>query len=108
MDVVLLTMKDRPKEEALAQKTLLAQTGVELRVCLVGNGCIPQVVPPGAITVALPENIGIPGGRNAGARALGETEHPGDYLFFLVRVLKGAPRRDEALSTGARRKANTI
>lgn len=69
IDVVVLTMNDRPSEEAAAQETLLAQVGVDVRVCVVGNGCEPDVVPPGALTVRLPENVGIPGGRNAGAEA---------------------------------------
>ncbi|MFD4790783.1 hypothetical protein ACFWN1_27800 [Streptomyces sp. NPDC058459] len=63
-------MNDRPAEEAAAQATLLAQRGVEVRVVVVGNGCRPEVLPPGALTVCLPENVGIPGGRNAGAEAL--------------------------------------
>ncbi|WP_228718616.1 glycosyltransferase family 2 protein [Kitasatospora acidiphila] len=54
-----------------------------MRVCVVGNGCTPVVVPPGARTVVLPENLGIPGGRNEGARALAELDPPADYLFFL-------------------------
>ncbi|MCZ1012192.1 glycosyltransferase family 2 protein [Streptomyces lydicus] len=83
VDVVVLTMGDRPEQEALAQKTLLAQTGIKVRVCVVGNGCTPQVVPSGALTVALPENIGIPGGRNAGADALRAAGDPADYVFFL-------------------------
>ncbi|OIJ93627.1 glycosyltransferase family 2 protein [Streptomyces colonosanans] len=83
VDVVLLTMNDRPEEEALAQKTLLDQAEVEVRVVVVGNGCIPQVVPPGALTVALPENVGIPGGRNAGADALRRAGTPAEYVFFL-------------------------
>ncbi|MER6146872.1 glycosyltransferase family 2 protein [Streptomyces hirsutus] len=83
VDVVVLTMNDRPEEETFAQKTLQAQTGVEVRVCVVGNGCTPQVVPPDAITVALPENVGIPGGRNAGVDALREAGDPAEYVFFL-------------------------
>ncbi|MGI5262400.1 glycosyltransferase family 2 protein [Streptomyces angustmyceticus] len=83
IDVVLLTMNDRPAEEAAAQATLLAQTGVDLRICVVGNGCEPQIVPAGALTVALPENLGIPGGRNAGAEALHTAGDPADLLFFL-------------------------
>ncbi|MFD7624032.1 glycosyltransferase family 2 protein [Streptomyces sp. NPDC059802] len=83
VDVVVLTMGDRPEEEAHAQQTLMAQTGVQVRVCVVGNGCTPQVVPPGALTVALPQNIGIPGGRNVGADALRAAGAPADYVFFL-------------------------
>ncbi|MYR42895.1 glycosyltransferase [Streptomyces sp. SID5910] len=76
-------MNDRPDEEAAAQETLLAQTGVDVRVCVVGNGCEPEVVPPGALTVRLPQNVGIPGGRNAGADALGREPDPAEWLFFL-------------------------
>ncbi|MFF8592866.1 glycosyltransferase family 2 protein [Streptomyces sp. NPDC015220] len=83
IDVVVLTMNDRPSEEAAAQETLLAQAGVDVRVCVVGNGCEPQIVPPGALTVHLPNNIGIPGGRNAGADALGREPGPAEWLFFL-------------------------
>ncbi|GAA2255676.1 glycosyltransferase [Kitasatospora cystarginea] len=82
IDVVLLTMNDRPEEEKAAQKTLLAQEGVDLRICVVGNGCTPEVVPEGALTVVLEHNVGIPGGRNAGARALAAAERPADWLFF--------------------------
>lgn len=83
IDVVVLTMNDRPLEESAAQDTLLAQTGVDVRVCVVGNGCDPQIVPRGALTVRLPENAGIPGGRNAGADALGRQHDPAPWLFFL-------------------------
>ncbi|MFE7354239.1 glycosyltransferase family 2 protein [Streptomyces sp. NPDC057543] len=83
IDVVLLTMNDRPEQEKTAQATLLAQRGVDLRICVVGNGCVPDIIPADAHTVVLEENVGIPGGRNAGARALTETGRPGDYLFFL-------------------------
>ncbi|MFF8991160.1 glycosyltransferase family 2 protein [Streptomyces sp. NPDC014983] len=74
---VVLTMNDRPEELPRAMASLLAQQGIELDVVVVGNGCIPELVPPGVRTVALPENVGIPEGRNIGAR-----EVKGDYLFF--------------------------
>ncbi|MFD8609741.1 glycosyltransferase family 2 protein [Streptomyces sp. NPDC059631] len=76
-------MNDRPAEEAAAQATLRAQLGVDVRVVVVGNGCKPEVVPDGALTVCLPENIGVPGGRNAGAAALREAGDPAGWLFFL-------------------------
>ncbi|MFF5588069.1 glycosyltransferase family 2 protein [Streptomyces hygroscopicus] len=59
---------------------------------MVGNGCEPQIVPPGALTVHLrrprtvvhqPNNTRIPGGRNAGADALGREPDPAEWLFFL-------------------------
>ncbi|MFB6901531.1 glycosyltransferase family 2 protein [Streptomyces hydrogenans] len=83
IDVVVLTMNDRPDEEAAAQATLLAQSDVDIRVVVVGNGCRPEVVPPDALTVCLSENVGIPGGRNAGADALRQAGDPAHWLFFL-------------------------
>ncbi|MFF8917871.1 glycosyltransferase family 2 protein [Streptomyces sp. NPDC015032] len=78
-------MNDRPEQERAAQATLMSQQGVDLRICVVGNGCVPDIVPAGALTVALETNIGIPGGRNAGAQALAEASRPdqASYLFFL-------------------------
>ncbi len=43
-----------------------------------GNGWQPTGLPEGVRAIALPENVGIPAGRNAGA------EHvTGEYIFFL-------------------------
>lgn len=74
---VVLTMNDRPEEFARAMATLLAQEGIDLDVVVVGNGCVPERVPPEVRTVDLPENLGIPEGRNIGAANV-----KGDYLFF--------------------------
>jgi GT2 family glycosyltransferase len=46
--------------------SLLRQQGVELDIVVVGNGWTPSDLPPGVRSVALPENVGIPAGRNAG------------------------------------------
>jgi GT2 family glycosyltransferase len=45
---------------------------------VVGNGWEPSGLPDGVRSVALPENVGIPGGRNAGVPTA-----QGDLLFFL-------------------------
>jgi len=74
---VVLSMGNRPAELATALDTLLAQEGVELDVVLVGNGWRPVGVPDRVRTVHLEENVGIPEGRNVGAR-----EARGDILFF--------------------------
>ncbi|MFM6848936.1 MAG: glycosyltransferase family 2 protein [Terrabacter sp.] len=74
---VVLSMGNRPAELEKALATLLAQEGVELDVVLVGNGWCPEGVPDGVRTVHLEENVGIPEGRNIGAR-----EARGDILFF--------------------------
>ncbi|RMI33744.1 glycosyltransferase family 2 protein [Streptomyces triticirhizae] len=75
--VVVLTMNDRPREMAEALASLRAQRGVELDIVVVGNGCVPEGVPDGLRTVSLPENVGIPEGRNVGARHVA-----GEYLVF--------------------------
>ncbi|MDF8262936.1 glycosyltransferase [Luteipulveratus sp. YIM 133296] len=70
-------MGDRPTELAEALRTLRAQQGVELDVVLVGNGWEPTGLPDWVRTVHLPENVGIPEGRNVGAR-----EVRGELLYF--------------------------
>lgn len=74
---VVLSMGDRPAQLAMALDTLLAQQGVDLDVVVVGNGWEPVGLPPAVRCVHLPENVGIPEGRNIGAR-----EARGDVLFF--------------------------
>lgn len=74
---VVLTMNDRVEEFPAAMRSLLGQEGVELDVVVVGNGCVPALVPDGVRTVELAENVGIPEGRNVGASNV-----KGDYLFF--------------------------
>lgn len=74
---VVLSMGDRPEELETALRSLLAQEGVDLDVVLVGNGWQPEGLPEGVRAVHLPENVGIPQGRNVGAR-----EARGEVLFF--------------------------
>ena len=75
--VVLLHMGDRPVQLAEALRTLHAQRDVDLDVVLVGNGWEPRGLPEWVRTVHLPQNVGIPEGRNVGAR-----EARGDFLYF--------------------------
>ena len=75
--VVVLSMGNRPVELAKALETLHGQTGVELDTVLVGNGWEPDGVPDWVRTVHLPENVGIPEGRNLGA-----AECRGELVFF--------------------------
>ncbi|MFH8407622.1 glycosyltransferase family 2 protein [Streptomyces sp. NPDC018019] len=74
---VVLTMNDRPAEEPRALASLLAQDGIDLDVVVVGNGVTPAHTPEDVRTVHLPENVGIPEGRNVGAAHV-----KGDLLFF--------------------------
>lgn len=76
--VVCLTMGQRPDDLARALASLAAQTGVSLNTVVVGNGWTPTGLPKGVAALALPENLGIPAGRNRGV-----AEVTGDYVFFL-------------------------
>jgi len=80
--VVVLTMGRRPDELARGIRSVLDQRGVEVDVVCVGNGWDPAAadppLPPGVRTVHLPENLGIPAGRNRGVAHAG-----GEVLFFL-------------------------
>ena len=76
--VVLLTQGQRPAELRRALDSVLAQQGVTTDIVVVGNGWAPVDLPAGVRALALPENVGIPAGRNAGAAA---TTAP--MLFFL-------------------------
>ncbi|EWT01148.1 glycosyl transferase [Intrasporangium oryzae NRRL B-24470] len=77
ISAVVLSMGNRPGELEKALETLLGQEGVDLDVVLVGNGWRPEGVPAEVRTVYVEENVGIPEGRNIGAR-----EARGDILFF--------------------------
>jgi GT2 family glycosyltransferase len=75
---IVLTQGRRPNELAAAVGSLLAQRGVELDVVVVGNGWVPEGLPEAVKTVHNPQDLGIPGGRNAGVPAVS-----GSLLFFL-------------------------
>ena len=76
--VVVLTQGRRPADLARAVASALAQRDVRADVVVVGNGWTPSGLPAGVRTLALPENVGIPAGRNAGV-----PEVTGDLLLFL-------------------------
>jgi GT2 family glycosyltransferase len=80
--VVILTQGHRPEGLAAAVGSVYVQGGVDVVVAVVGNGWDPATadppLPAEVRTVALPENLGIPAGRNAGVGSV-----PGDILFFL-------------------------
>jgi len=70
--VVVLTQANRPAELARAVASVRAQQGVDLQLVLVLNGAaladvdLPWLGPEDRLVV-LPDNLGIPGGRNVGA-----------------------------------------
>ena len=76
--VVLLTQGTRPDDLARGIQSLLAQQDVQLDIVCVGNGWNPVGLPDGVAALGLPENLGIPAGRNRGVDRV-----RGEYLFFL-------------------------
>lgn len=76
--VVILTMGLRPVELRKAIDSVLHQVNVDTDIVVVGNGWAPVDLPNGVTSLALPENIGIPAGRNAGV-----SQVAGEILFFL-------------------------
>jgi GT2 family glycosyltransferase len=75
---VVLTRGERPGDLRRALDSVLGQRGVDAEIVVVGNGCEPGELPPGVRRLGLPDNLGVPGGRNAGVQAVG-----GDLLLFL-------------------------
>jgi GT2 family glycosyltransferase len=67
--VVVLTQNDRPAELDRAIASVRAQRDVNLQLVLVVNGGGPPDPDPADRLVVLPQNVGIPGGRNIGAAA---------------------------------------
>jgi GT2 family glycosyltransferase len=67
--VVVLTQGTRPTELARAIASVRAQQHVDPQLVLVVNGADPPQVDRPDRLIVLPENVGIPGGRNIGAAA---------------------------------------
>ncbi len=81
LSVVVLTMGNRPVELERAVKSALAlrTDGLDIEIILVGNGAdVPGTWPESVKVVRLPENIGIPAGRNRGVSA-----SSGELVVFL-------------------------
>lgn len=76
--MVSLTQGRRPADLLRGLDSLLAQEGVDLDIVCVGNGADPGTLPVGVRSLVLPENVGIPAGRNRGAEVV-----RGRYIFFL-------------------------
>lgn len=76
--VVVLTQGRRPEDLDRALRSVLGQRGVRTDVVVVGNGWQPTGLPDGVKARGLPENVGIPAGRNAGVPHI-----EGDLLLFL-------------------------
>ncbi|MEU5400120.1 glycosyltransferase [Streptomyces sp. NPDC005963] len=76
-------MGDRPEDLRALLESVAEQKGDPVSVVVVGNGAPVTGVPAGVRTVELPENLGIPGGRNAGIEAFGPSGTEVDALLFL-------------------------
>ncbi|RCV54338.1 glycosyltransferase family 2 protein [Marinitenerispora sediminis] len=71
-------MGNRPAELRRAINSVLEQEGVEVEVVVVGNGADLPELPDGVVALRLPENVGIPEGRNHGVKVC-----TGDIVLFL-------------------------
>ncbi|MFF3846113.1 glycosyltransferase family 2 protein [Streptomyces sp. NPDC002328] len=80
---VVITMGNRPDELRALIDSIAKQDGDPVDVVVVGNGSPVPEVPEGVRTVELPENLGIPGGRNVGIEAFGPSGRDVDVLLFL-------------------------
>ncbi|MCM2410366.1 glycosyltransferase [Streptomyces sp. RKAG290] len=80
---VIITMGNRPAELRALLDSVAKQDGDRIEVVVVGNGSPVPDVPAGVRTVELPENLGIPGGRNVGIEAFGPSGADVDALLFL-------------------------
>jgi GT2 family glycosyltransferase len=80
---VVITMGNRPEELRALLDSVAKQEGDPIEVVVVGNGAPVSDVPPEVKTVELPENLGIPGGRNVGTEVFGAAGRDVDILLFL-------------------------
>ncbi|MER7758468.1 glycosyltransferase [Streptomyces sp. NPDC097619] len=83
LGAVIITMGNRPEELAALLDSVARQDGEPVEVVVVGQGVKVTGLPAGIRTVDLPENLGIPGGRNAGIAAFGPGGREVDALLFL-------------------------
>lgn len=83
LGAVVITMGNRPEELRDLLDSVAKQRGPAIEIAVVGNGSPLPELPPGVRTVELPENLGIPGGRNVGIEAFGPGGGEVDVLLFL-------------------------
>ncbi|MEU5808630.1 glycosyltransferase [Streptomyces sp. NPDC047718] len=83
---VIITMGNRPDELKALIDSVARQEGDPVEVVVVGQGVEVTGLPDDVRTVTLPDNLGIPGGRNVGIEAFGSGGGDGydvDVLLFL-------------------------
>ncbi|MFF3863189.1 glycosyltransferase family 2 protein [Streptomyces sp. NPDC002209] len=83
LGAVIITMGNRPDELKALLDSVARQDGDPIEVVVVGQGVQVTGLPAGVRTVDLPENLGIPGGRNVGIEAFGPGGSEVDALLFL-------------------------
>lgn len=75
---MILTRGNRPAELCRAVRSALDQDDVDVEVVVVAQDADVPTMPPEVTVLRLPENVGIPAGRNHGVRA-----SRGDVVLFL-------------------------
>ncbi|WP_432070224.1 glycosyltransferase family 2 protein [Streptomyces sp. AA1529] len=83
LGAVVLTMGNRPEELRALLRSVADQEGEPIEVVVVGNGAPLPALPDGVRKVELPENLGIPDGRNVGIEAFGPSGGEVGALLFL-------------------------
>ncbi|MFI6005307.1 glycosyltransferase family 2 protein [Streptomyces sp. NPDC051366] len=83
LGAVIITMGNRPDELKALLDSVARQEGDPVEVVVVGQGVEVTGLPDGVRSVSLPENLGIPGGRNVGIEAFGPGGCEVDALLFL-------------------------
>lgn len=90
--IVIITMGDREAELRALLESVAAQEGEPATVVVLGQGAKLPALPDPVAAVELPENLGIPGGRNAGVRWL--HEHGGADIVLVLDDDGLLPRTD--------------
>ncbi|MFF3675342.1 glycosyltransferase family 2 protein [Streptomyces sp. NPDC002120] len=83
LGAVIITMGNRPDELKALLDSVARQEGDPVEVVVVGQGVEVTGLPEGVRSITLPENLGIPGGRNVGIEAFGPAGGEMDALLFL-------------------------
>lgn len=92
LGVVVLTMGDRSVELRALLESVAAQEGDPAKVVVLGQGVQLPELPSGVDAVELPENLGIPGGRNKGVEWL--RDHRGVDVVVVLDDDGLLPRTD--------------
>ncbi|MFB7666189.1 glycosyltransferase family 2 protein [Kitasatospora sp. NPDC056138] len=95
LGAVIITMGNRPEELNALIESVRNQEGPAVELAVVGNGAPLPPLPADVRAVELPENLGIPGGRNVGIELFGPDGRDVDAVLFLDDD-GSLPNRDSA------------